>query len=337
MVTLSLLVNILFRTTAILITRCCSCPCCCSSSLVISVYFVMSGQFEDMTAEHSTDIQTTSNSTQKISDYTTSKATFFDPAWQIALTVEFYFQYAVIAIGVFGMAANALVLYALIAENAQNTKKRAINLLIINQNLLDFSSCVLVVVIYSIGYRVYLTGTLGYFLCAVFISDGAIYSTLNASVINLTALTIERYLKVVHPFWSKKYLKRWMIHAAMVFAWIGGFVFALSAAFTTSIIVNGKCLSFYVWQSPAATMVYMTLANVLFFFLPLVIFVYCYGRIVIVMRRQMRVMADLGTGASIPRSATDACHGGTQSCTDECFTDSVQETQMEHHQNHDHC
>jgi len=42
------------------------------------------------------------------------------------------------------------------------------------------------------------------------------------SIINLMTVTVERYLKVVHPFWSKKHLKRWMIYAAMVFAWIAG-------------------------------------------------------------------------------------------------------------------
>ena len=162
-----------------------------------------------------TTIQTLSNATKATSDYTTTTATFLDPAWQLATIIEFYFQYVLIAIGVFGTANNATVLYALIAENAQNTKKHAINSLIINQNLLDFCSCILLVVTYSIGMRTDLTGALGYFLCTVFISDNAIYCTLNASVINLVALTIERYLKVVHPFWSKKHLKRWMIRAGL--------------------------------------------------------------------------------------------------------------------------
>jgi len=43
-------------------------------------------------------------------------------------------------------------------------------------------------------------------------------------IINLMNITLERYLKVVHPFWSRKYLKQWMIYAAMVFAWIAGFL-----------------------------------------------------------------------------------------------------------------
>jgi len=75
---------------------------------------------------------------------------FFDPAWQLALTVDFYFKYAVLAIGIFGTAANALVLYALIAHFARDAKKRAINLLIINQNLLDLSCCLLLLMSISV-------------------------------------------------------------------------------------------------------------------------------------------------------------------------------------------
>jgi len=93
-----------------------------------------------MAASNSTADKTLGNTTKMTFHYTTTIATFFDPARQIALTIEFYFHYAVIVIGMFGMAANALVLYALIAENARAAKKRIINLLIINQNLLELVS-----------------------------------------------------------------------------------------------------------------------------------------------------------------------------------------------------
>jgi len=59
-----------------------------------------------MSAENSTETPQTDNNTVK-----TVPGLFFDPWWQLALTVEFYFKYAVLAIGVVGTAANALVLY----------------------------------------------------------------------------------------------------------------------------------------------------------------------------------------------------------------------------------
>jgi len=53
-----------------------------------------------------------------------------------------------------------------------------------------------------------MTGAVGYFICVIFMYDTATYYALYGSIINLVFLTVERYLKVVHPFWSKKKLKR---------------------------------------------------------------------------------------------------------------------------------
>jgi len=51
---------------------------------------------------------------------------------------EFYFQCAVVIIGVVGAAANALIVYAMIASD-QHKKQ----LLIFNQNIFDLCSCLL--------------------------------------------------------------------------------------------------------------------------------------------------------------------------------------------------
>jgi len=141
-----------------------------------------------MSAENLTTDEIYSNTTTL--DLTTKVVkplAFYDPTWQLAITIEYYFQYAIIAIGVFGMAANALVLYALLAYHLKLSKKRAVNLLMINQNLLDLVSCILLIVTFSVKVsNIYLTGALGYFLCTIVVSDNAAYSILSASIINPT-------------------------------------------------------------------------------------------------------------------------------------------------------
>jgi len=138
-----------------------------------------------MTGESSTADKAASNTTNAVTDLTT--AAFFDPKWQLAITIEFYFQYALIAIGFFGMAANALVLYALIAYHVRETKKRQVNLLMINQNLLDLSSCFFAVITFSIRVsNISLTGALGYFLCIILVNENSTNCMLYASIINLT-------------------------------------------------------------------------------------------------------------------------------------------------------
>jgi len=150
-------------------------PCCAGAD-----------SLETMTAENSTADETARQNVNTTFNYTTQAAAFFNPTWQVANAVEFYFQYAIIAVGIFGTAANALVLYGLVAYHVRETKKRAINLLLINQNLLDLSSCILVTVTYCINVsNINLTGALGHYLCTIFISDNAHNCTLFASIINL--------------------------------------------------------------------------------------------------------------------------------------------------------
>jgi len=246
---------------------------------------------ENTTAEISATAETT-NIASTLTNSTRKLAEFFDPAWQLAIAIEFYAQYAVIAIGIVGVAANGLVLYALISHHAKQTKKRAVNLLMINQNLLDFTCCILLVITFSIRVNnIYLTGALGYFLCVIFITENASNCTLLGSVLNLMALTVERYLKVVHPFWSRKYLKRWMIYAAMVFSWIGGILTFAPVVFVTVVVEDGICLGFVTWESEDAKIITFVWSFSTYFIVPVILFVFCYARIVVVMNRQMKVMA----------------------------------------------
>ena len=117
------------------------------------------------------------------------------------------------------------------------------------------------------------------------------------------ALTIERYLKVVYPFWSKKNLKPWMIHAAIGFSWIGGILSVVPVGLVTLFVVEGTCLPFQLLaENPQIKAVYAIWNFLSFFVLPLIMFVYCYGHMVVVMRKQMRVMA----GHNVKGSAQSA-------------------------------
>jgi len=242
------------------------------------------------------------NSTDVIEiNSTTQAAPFIDLS---LATIELYMNYAVIFIAIVGVAANALVLYALIVHRAQQSKKKGVQLLIINQNLLDLCCCASVILCLSISVNnIYLTGALGYILCRIFINESVSLSLLSSTVINLMALTIERYLKVVYPFWSKKHLKQRMIYAAIVFSWIGGILSTAPIAFITSYVVEGTCISYGLfWENEQMKAGYTIWSFLSFFIIPFIIFVYCYGHIVAVMRKQMRVMA----GHSVQSSAQSA-------------------------------
>ena len=117
--------------------------------------------------------------------------------------IEFYFQCAVMVIALMGTAGNGLVLYALFASKQQ---KKLI--LIVHQNILElFTSSALL--IYLLKFcNIYLTGSVGYWLCTLIFNESLVWWGTFSSVINLGIITVDRYLKVVHPVWSKNTLNK---------------------------------------------------------------------------------------------------------------------------------
>ena len=237
---------------------------------------------------------------------TTEAAAFFDSGWQLVASVEYYMDVAMIVTGIVGSSTNALVLYALVVQYRQESKKRGVYLLIINQNVLDLCCCVFCVFCMSIKVsNIYLTDTLGHILCILFINENLAITFMNTSIVNLMCLTVERYLKVVYPFWSKKYLKRWVIYALIIFSWIGGIISFLPFGIVTTYVAKGTCMVYQLyWDIPGIQSGYGTYNLVSFFIIPIVIFFYCYAHIVVVLRKQMRVMA----GHNVEASSETASH-----------------------------
>jgi len=222
-----------------------------------------------------------------------------------------YFQGAVLVIGIVGTATNALIIYAMIAS-----KQHKKHVLIFNQNVLDCVSCVLMIITYSLKLsNIYVSGTIGYLLCALVLSEGLISSALVGSVINLAAITVERYLKIVHSAWSQNHLRNWMTYTAMAFSWLTGIIYNvvlvsssyLSAGMElpSAAVIGGACYGYTTSESETGSLVPIIGGFILFYLNVLLIFIFCYWRILIVIRRQAAVMASHGT-------ATGSSAGQTQ-------------------------
>jgi len=158
----------------------------------------------------------------------------------------------VLIIGVIGTAANALILYAMVAS-----KQHMKHLLIFNQNALDLFSCFFLVITNAVKlFNIPLSGSLGYWLCTLIISDAFIWMGNVGAVINLTIITIARYLMVVHSVWSKKKLREWMKYSAMAFTWIGSAAYVITLALSTTALINGMCLPFMIFKPKSAKFFY---------------------------------------------------------------------------------
>ena len=200
---------------------------------------------------------------------------------------EFYFYSALVVIGVVGMATNALILYAMVAS-----KQHKKQVLIFNQNVLDLFSSFSMVVTNSLKLcDIYLTGSVGYWLCVLLLNDCLVWCGTNGSVTNLVFITFERYLKVVHPVWSKNKLSNWMIYLAVAFPWTGGGIVNAIALLPISGVVDGTCYLLVTADNETYVIIMIVTWFLAAYAIVLAIFIICYWRILIVIRRQARVMA----------------------------------------------
>jgi len=244
--------------------------------------------------------------TETVADVAGTAANHVSPS-SSARGMEFYFQCAVVVIGLVGTAANALILYAMVAS-----KQHKKQLLIFHQNVLDFASSLLLVITYSLKLcSIYLTGLGGYWFCQLILSENFIWCTILASKANLLFVTVERYLKVVYHAWSKKILRNWVIYSAMAVAWISGIVHLFALTFPTTAVVDGVCYAYVFWKSRESQRGYGIFYFLSFYVILLIIFIVCYWRILIAIRRQASVMA--GHAVDGPSTAQGAISQQIQS------------------------
>ena len=213
---------------------------------------------------------------------------------------EFYFELAVLFIGIVGIGGNALVLYALVVS-----KQHKKHVLIVNQNALDLVSCISLVLLYLLRLcNLYLSGVLGHWLCIIILSEYLVWCGTNGSIINLAIVTIDRYLKVVHPIWSRKYLRTWVVYCAVSFAWISSIIYnAVVVFFTSEVKRDGECYGYIVFKEKWHRKLYAIWYVLSFYFIILAIFIFCYGRILAAIRRQANVMAAHSGPGSISAQA----------------------------------
>ena len=210
--------------------------------------------------------------------------------------IEFYFQCAVVVIGVVGTAANALILYAMVAS-----KQHKKHFVIFNQNVLDLFSCLFLAITNALkACNFHPTGLIGYWVCMLILAESMLWSVIAASKVNLVFVTIERYLKVVYHVWTKKHLHNWVIYSAVAFAWISGTVHTYGIVFSTSVVVDDVCYSYVIWENRAAQISYAVFYFLFFYVVILVTFIFCYWRILVVIRRQAQVMAAMTRLDQVP-------------------------------------
>ena len=213
----------------------------------------------------------------------------------------FYFQCAVVFIGIVGTAANALILYAMVVS-----KQHKKHVLVFNQNALDLYSCVFLVITYVVKLcNIHLSGSLGYWLCIILLTENLLYLGIVGSIINLAIVTVERYLKVVHAVWSKKKLRHWIIYSAAAFSWLSAVIYITAVNFRTLADIDGVCYETIIWKSHVG-LIHEIWQSVLVYVVMLLLFIFCYGRILMTVRRQAGLLARYSSARGRSTSQTQS-------------------------------
>lgn len=175
------------------------------------------------------------------------------------------FRCALLVIGIIGILANGLVLGVL--ATSKQLKKERFNVLFVNQMSFDlYSSVMIVIVTFMKIFPVRLIGTSGHWLCVLFYGETVLWLGLNGSMLNMAAITVERYVKIVFPVWHKNRFHPWMVYCTVVFSWATAAVINVAVSFPTSAVVKGTCRSWSFWPSDAVMTTYAVLYFIFYFF-----------------------------------------------------------------------
>jgi hypothetical protein len=141
----------------------------------------------------------------------------------------------ILFIAILGCVANAAVLCVLIGSN--KSLRGTVNFFVISQTFLDMLTCFLMSISTIAGFlRVSKSSRP---MCILIGGGITTMLPLNASIMNMVIITLERYVKIVHPIYHRNHFRRWMTYAAVALCWIDG----LSTCVISDFIVGTNCLS----------------------------------------------------------------------------------------------
>jgi 7 transmembrane receptor (rhodopsin family) len=219
-------------------------------------------------------------------------------------------QILLILIGFAGIVANGFVLFALIAF--KDIRKSTTNVFIGNQTIIDAIACIALTATMMLQKTDASKHAVGFnkrVICWFFDSTSFLGASVYASKFSLVIITLERYFMVVHPVQHRNNLRPWMVKLGVIVPWIDGLCTVILPIWLTSDVVGSVCE--ITMATPGPGKVFSTLMFIWHFLLPLLIFTFCYSKILSTVRRQNQIrfeasqLRDIEPGPSGGQRALD--------------------------------
>ena len=188
-----------------------------------------------------------------IESNTSSNSTLNDTVQSSGTAQRFYSVYYLcldFVMGFLSTIANGLLLMILTCFN--RNRRQTTNVLIVNQVCMDLFTGINVMIAYvpNKTRRQFPNNRLGLALCDIFNGTILLYIPLTSSVIGLTVIAIERYVKIVHSVTHRKYYRSWMTKYLVALPWIFCTILVVPAFTATTTLIDGYCYPMHYFPSP---------------------------------------------------------------------------------------
>ena len=199
---------------------------------------------------------------------------------------ELVLQVLNIFIGILGLLGNTFVIIVIVGFTKMH--KQLTNMYVVNQCIIDaVSSLFLIAQISSQNVKVTLTAhqPLSEIYCRIWYTRSLLWACYMSSTYNIVVLTIERYLKIVHPVLHKVSFTLRKAKALLAFVWLFGISYQIFYLMPTAAIPKTSCKPLVAWPNNFTRDLVSYITLTVQYWLPVLIFIISYWKMINSLRR----------------------------------------------------
>ena len=222
-------------------------------------------------------------SVEQISNITSMAALYIEMN-----TIQIVFRYVQMITGLVGTVLNMIALVLLLRVVKAN--KTASDILLISQLVIDLISALAISTFFPTDMvkPVYFKNNLSHLVvCRLWYSKFIPFLFTNMSMLNCILLTIERYMKIVHPIWHRLNITRNTVYVALGISISINTIHGTMRYVISTNVHAGRCTNN---QSlpPSYFNIMRIIHIILLTVAPLVTFIYCYGHMMVTLRKRTK-------------------------------------------------
>lgn len=226
-------------------------------------------------------------------NYTVKNRTFEDINIFNTNLISFWLSHiAYPTIAIVGMIGNGLVLFVFYKTSSLASKLSSV--FVIHQSLVD-SLASFFLLISSFMEWYFENSTMLYefpnglkeFYCKLIAGKLFVWIAFLVSIYNLVFLSVERYVSICNPLWHKQYINKKKLKLFILILWCVCISYAFTFQSITSRFMFKRCLIFSKFDSKLAKSLVGIMNISIFFFFPLIILSFSYGKMLFIFKRKV--------------------------------------------------